>query len=392
MVVTSDNQKYKNKVKNESWIKCDSCPIWTLVTIESDKSKLEEDTFLCGSCSYRQQVALLDAITSLKTHMENINNDKMKLETNVLKLEKECLEMKEAILKNEKTIEMQMEIIKDLKNKHNDHNRIKKVENSLEVKTKDKTNTNKNRNNEKRTFASIIKDQLNNKEINNVIKFKVENKENLKVLEPVKIRKLVEKNGQYSLKCANEENANKAIKLLEDNNIKSIQNNRIPNLRIRYVDSELSKEDIMNSIKNKNENIKESIENQEVFDIIKINKVQDKNEVILKVSPKIRDQIMKNRGEIYIQYQMCKAEDYIYVHQCYKCQKFGHSFNNCKAEVVTCLYCAGNHRSKECNSKHKKDLYKCANCALNHCSNSSKCTEYRYQVEKLIKNTKYSLN
>ena len=61
------------------------------------------------------------------------------------------------------------------------------------------------------------------------------------------------------------------------------------------------------SIKNKNENIKELIENQEEFEIVKINKMQDANEVILKVSSKIRDQIMKNKREIYIQYQMCKA-------------------------------------------------------------------------------------
>ena len=89
---------------------------------------------------------------------------------------------------------------------------------------------------------------------------------------------------------------------------------------------------------------------------------------------------------------MCKTEDYVYVHQCYKCQKFGHSHSNCKANINTCLYCSGNHRSKECNSKNNKDSYKCANCTLNHCSNASICTEYKSQVEKLTNNTKYSLN
>ncbi|CAF1041914.1 unnamed protein product [Brachionus calyciflorus] len=67
--------------------------------------------------------------------------------------------------------------------------------------------------------------------------------------------------------------------------------------------------------------------------------------------------------------------------QCFKCQKFGHSQNNCKSKDFICLRCAGKHHYKDCKITNAED-YICANCNLNHASCSKECKILQEAVNK----------
>ena len=51
--------------------------------------------------------------------------------------------------------------------------------------------------------------------------------------------------------------------------------------------------------------------------------------------------------------------------QCYKCQKFGHTYHACKSEQA-CLRCGGDHKKDDCTLS-KGQPFKCINCVRNKC-------------------------
>jgi len=80
-----------------------------------------------------------------------------------------------------------------------------------------------------------------------------------------------------------------------------------------------------------------------------------------------------------------RTESYIYadtILQCFKCQKFGHSYTKCVSTNNKCLRCSGDHRSKDCTIRDPKQ-YKCANCGGNHSSTHHDC-----EVRKRFVNAK----
>ena len=70
--------------------------------------------------------------------------------------------------------------------------------------------------------------------------------------------------------------------------------------------------------------------------------------------------------------------------QCYKCQKFGHNFFECKEAASKCLRCGGDHRLTLCTVQ--KEQAKCANCHENHAANYKGCQSYK----EALKNAKDS--
>ena len=66
--------------------------------------------------------------------------------------------------------------------------------------------------------------------------------------------------------------------------------------------------------------------------------------------------------------------------QCFKCQKFGHNFFECKVETSTCVRCSGSHRLGECTEK--KESAKCSNCAGNHAASYKGCSHYKEEIKR----------
>lgn len=77
--------------------------------------------------------------------------------------------------------------------------------------------------------------------------------------------------------------------------------------------------------------------------------------------------------------------------QCYNCQQFNHSSENCTM-LTACVYCAGEHR-KNCPNKNSPP--KCANCFEAHTANFKGCIKYpksnnTFKSNKLIEGLTYS--
>lgn len=88
-------------------------------------------------------------------------------------------------------------------------------------------------------------------------------------------------------------------------------------------------------------------------------------------------------------YLKCSVRPYIpNPLRCFKCQRFGHSQNNCRG-TETCARCSSkDHRSEDCSGP-----FKCVNCEGNHPSYSRTCkkfiTEREIQTVKINQNVSY---
>nr|XP_042912728.1 uncharacterized protein LOC122272794 [Parasteatoda tepidariorum] len=78
-------------------------------------------------------------------------------------------------------------------------------------------------------------------------------------------------------------------------------------------------------------------------------------------------------------YRNCKIRPYIpNPLRCFKCQKFGHSTNNCRGKE-TCSRCGQpGHSFRSCSSPEK-----CANCNEDHSANSRRCLKWKQEKQIL---------
>jgi hypothetical protein len=115
----------------------------------------------------------------------------------------------------------------------------------------------------------------------------------------------------------------------------------------------------------------EDLQQQGIIDPIKVfNKKTQQYTSLLKAKTSNQmslEAALKNG--VKIGFTIYKVEHEKKVHQCYKCQKFGHSANECRNQTQVCPKCTGDHSLKDCTA----NVLKCANCNGNHPSFSRSC-------------------
>ena len=79
-----------------------------------------------------------------------------------------------------------------------------------------------------------------------------------------------------------------------------------------------------------------------------------------------------------IVYKMEEFRQPVSVRQCFNCQCFGHSAQNCKSKQK-CVICGENHSHKGCPKKEAKQP-KCANCYGPHVASYKGCPDYKKQA------------
>ena len=79
-----------------------------------------------------------------------------------------------------------------------------------------------------------------------------------------------------------------------------------------------------------------------------------------------------------IVYKVKEFRQPVSVRQCFNCQCFGHSAQNCKSKQK-CVICGENHSHKGCPKKEAKQP-KCANCSGPHVASYKGCPEYKKQA------------
>ena len=199
--------------------------------------------------------------------------------------------------------------------------------------------------------------------------------------------------------------AQQKAKLALDSDFKVVTSSKpkrsvMPKLKIYNVEID-DKEYLKTCILEKNPEITDRMNNERrdsSFEIILIDSIR--KYAIAKVTPDIRSAIL-NKGRVYVGMKGLSVKDHFHPLQCYACQKFGHKQGSDECEKAsgssTCLYCAKDHKSKDCADKRNHDLHKCSNCVTSeneryknnagHTATSLKCPLVMKETNALIRRT-----
>ena len=227
-----------------------------------------------------------------------------------------------------------------------------------------------------------------------------------KSLKNVPIEKSVlSKQGKGCLILPTKDAQQKAKIALENDFCVSVESkpkkNILPKMKVYNIDTNYYRDKVTlrQVILEKNDVINNLVENGKVFDIIYID--TKRNSATIKCSPDIRTAVNQASGKIYLDMQVHHIKDHFQPLQCYACQCYGHKQGSPECAIEhgknVCLYCSGNHRSKDCLSKDQKRSYKCLNCTNStnpahradscHTSNSVTCPYFIKETNSLIRRT-----
>ena len=200
------------------------------------------------------------------------------------------------------------------------------------------------------------------------------------------------KDGHLAVRFTNKRNLEAAREELEKENENVISVSEKGKLKPKIKITNVSKDDddVIESIKTKNDWIANLIVDEEDLIIKKTEQARNKKKLhyIIKCSPKIRKAIFDHGDKVYTKYENCNIYDSYQPYQCYKCQEFGHSAEKCDNHQV-CSYCGDNHNYSDCPKTHMK----CVNCVKKNLNSDHKsfdrqcCTVYIEEMEKIKNNT-----
>ena len=243
---------------------------------------------------------------------------------------------------------------------------------------------------DKNTWSQVVKSNISNK-LKNV---------------PVQ-KSVVTKSGQGCIFFPTKDDQAHAQSILQDDFKVSSSTNKVkfllPKLKVFKIGEHYKKEDkelLKADILKKNPYIGAFNSDQYVFEVIIIDEKQ--HYCILKVSPEIREAI-KMRGSIFIDMESHMVKDQVHVIQCFCCQEHGHKKgeNECKLKNAgknICLYCSGDHESRNCEFKKDSSHWNCSNCAKSnnhqyktnskgHTTTSPHCPFVIQQTKSIINRT-----
>ena len=170
-----------------------------------------------------------------------------------------------------------------------------------------------------------------------------------------------------------------------------------------HVQRDLVKDEIWQTIMDKNDGVKSLVESGSVLEIVYFRKHKYSATVAIKVSPELRLFILeKLKSKIFLFSNCCKASDRCHYQQCYHCLKYGHIAKDCPkaSESPICMYCADTHDSRTCSKRKSTADYRCYNCIssnppstnFNHCACSPNCPSALAIANRIQLNTQLVAN
>jgi hypothetical protein len=210
--------------------------------------------------------------------------------------------------------------------------------------------------------------------------------------------------GAFVLELPNSKFMNKAKDHL-DTHFKDDQNFTVnkplkvlPKMTIVGVPSEMSNENIVKAICEKNDEINNYVMSGCILSVVFSRAtINEEKTVVLKMAPEIRSAIKDIGGFVHIGMVRCRAYDRFWVTRCYYCQKYGHISSKCPNinSSAVCSYCSLAHKSQDCTSR---DALCCRNCVdsgvpdadTKHSSSDKVCPKFIFERQRLIENTNFS--
>ena len=214
------------------------------------------------------------------------------------------------------------------------------------------------------------------------------------------------KNGDVYVDLPNGEEREKLIPLLDDTVIEGNKVVKIgvktPVITLRNVSDYTDKETFVNDVKLQNSKIKDKVENGAIFTVIFAKEYTNSDgisthNVVVKVSPEIRDVLKIGGDRIYLGFSSYRVQDRFYVKKCSKCHRIGHYSSEC-SHSSCCGYCTSEgHTSDKCPLKENNDKenYKCINCAhsgkesIGHSALWPKCPVFLERQEQVKRQIPY---
>ena len=304
----------------------------SLVTNFNASSTNENFKFFCDVC-----------LTKFEIDAAKSNDDRLSsVENNVTKIISELSELKNLMIKDEKSVPSVTE----------NYN----IWNDLERLQKTKVPPCK---------PMLILDKKDNDKSSSIEQLIVENKIPVTTIFPSKA-------GDTVLVCDSITSRDKLKKLTTENNLnlKSVVGKKL-NISIVGLQREYTKEEVITQLTVQNEflnqfNVSNDINDHISVHIVKPTRLNEKVfQVFATVSEALREGPRNHYDKITIGMCVCKIYDRTFVKRCNNCQGLGHYFKECpKKDSPICAKCSGDHRTDSCNSSVKK----CVNCTLHGAS------------------------
>lgn len=155
------------------------------------------------------------------------------------------------------------------------------------------------------------------------------------------------------------------------------------------------------SIVNNNCKLNEILKNgNEKFELLLSFSTKTGKTLIFKCSPNVRACLREQNDSLKIDYKQCKLYDHIFLPQCSKCCKHGHTRKNCQSTKFSCTFCSAEHSYESCPVKTNKSQHVCLNCSnstnvefksnsTSHNAFSITCPLLNIQKEKITSRTDY---
>lgn len=167
-----------------------------------------------------------------------------------------------------------------------------------------------------------------------------------------------------------------------------------PKIIIYDVDSSLTKEQLANEIRNKNELLQEATE----ADFRLLYQIQkgpkDRVHWVAETSPHLRSTIMGSQGKkIKISWARLRVDDFLDAPRCFKCQRYGHVAKHCTHKAITCGHCGKEgHKYSECLARDKPPV--CTPCKLakrnhTHSIQDKHCPSKLQAIKERMRKTAY---
>ena len=174
--------------------------------------------------------------------------------------------------------------------------------------------------------------------------------------------------------------------------------NKLLTLLLKYIPNDIPDTEIKDIIIQQN-NLRKIAE--PVLNVrFTLTKFKDSRHVVVEVNPILRRELLASRG-IKLNWNLCRAEDFVAVTRCFKCLGFVHTSKFCQQDDQSCSNCAGNHHRQQCNNP---GVLCCTNCLkanslihndsmklnVNHSALSKECNRFkRIQSMIIISKTEY---
>lgn len=207
------------------------------------------------------------------------------------------------------------------------------------------------------------------------------------------------KNGIVVIKCNNEQESQKLIKSIQEQDTENKYTVQQPQMKkprfkiITTATNNMSTEDIANCLRKQNQ----FIQNEDYLKITYIKTTQNnKSTVFGECSGDLFRRLMTFK-KVFIAWERCPVYEDNRIPRCKICFAYDHhKEDDCKNKKTICTYCSGEHKLQNC----LKTIKKCCNCSrsnekyklehpTNHEAYSIECPTYKFYLQRFKNSIDY---